>query len=389
MTQAPPTIGANKPGILYRQEDNDGKKALMSHHKGSVEPDYAEAGTIWLDDSATPWVLKIFDGAVWISMADVNSGDGTFHSYSGTSVSAQVDYGESPVVAAATTDLGALDTNTVLVTGSGAITSLGSSASELTPLYNVRFGGAMTLTYDASALILPGAANIVTAAGDAALFLYLGSGNWRCVSYHRASGAALYSPYSNGASGLVAESVQEAVDELAATGWRVLGNASVSAAAAVDFTSDIGAACRDYCILVHDLVPSTNTADLCLRISTDGGSTWKSGASDYKYARLASVSAAVAADAGSNGDTSMVLFANLGNASAEAGRFEIHFSGPSNASLRKYFYGMGSYDLGNSNSCVTSSHGMYVGGAQAINAVRILASTGTLTGKFTLLGRKL
>jgi len=45
MTQATPSIGANKSGLQYRTEDNDGKKALLNHHKGATAPAYAEAGS--------------------------------------------------------------------------------------------------------------------------------------------------------------------------------------------------------------------------------------------------------------------------------------------------------------------------------------------------------
>lgn len=73
MSQASPTIGADKTGLEYRTEDNAGKNALVSQHKGSTAPSYAVAGTIWLDDTATPWVLKIFDGTDWIAIGTVNA----------------------------------------------------------------------------------------------------------------------------------------------------------------------------------------------------------------------------------------------------------------------------------------------------------------------------
>ncbi|MDP2206394.1 MAG: hypothetical protein Q8K65_08815 [Alphaproteobacteria bacterium] len=85
MSQASPTIGANKSGLVYRQEDNDGKKALLSHHKGAGAPSYAEAGTLWLDDSATPWRLKLFDGSDWIVMGTLHAGNNSFLPYVGAS----------------------------------------------------------------------------------------------------------------------------------------------------------------------------------------------------------------------------------------------------------------------------------------------------------------
>jgi hypothetical protein len=190
MTQATPTIGANKSGLQYRTEDNDGKKALLNHHKGSAAPGYAEAGLIWLDDTATPWILKIYDGADWIALGEVHATSNTFKPYSGTAQTV-IDLTETSIASAATTDLGTLSSNMALVSGTTTITSLGSSASASRPIYFIRFSAALTLTYNATALILPTAANITTVAGDTAIFEYLGSGNWKCLGYDRLSGASL------------------------------------------------------------------------------------------------------------------------------------------------------------------------------------------------------
>ena len=48
------------------------------------------------------------------------------------------------------------------------------------------FDGILTLAHNATSLILPGAANIPTAAGDTAILVSEGSGNWRCLAYNRA-----------------------------------------------------------------------------------------------------------------------------------------------------------------------------------------------------------
>jgi len=94
---------------------------------------------------------------------------------------------ESPIASATTTDLGTLPAHTGLITGTTTITSFGSSASLLAPYYLVRFSGSLTLTNSAS-LTLPGNANIVTQAGDAALAQYLGSGSWKITAYFPATG---------------------------------------------------------------------------------------------------------------------------------------------------------------------------------------------------------
>jgi hypothetical protein len=96
------------------------------------------------------------------------------------------------VASAATVDLGASASTTVNITGTTAITSLGASAPAGV-IYTVIFGGALTLTYNAASLILPGSANLATAAGDSAQFLSLGAGNWKCIDYQAASGKPLVS----------------------------------------------------------------------------------------------------------------------------------------------------------------------------------------------------
>lgn len=92
MTQSSPTIGSNKSGLTYRQEDNDGKKALLNHHKGSSAPGYAEAGTLWLDDAATPWLLKIHDGSDWIVLGSINASSNAFQPYQGAGALRFVNY---------------------------------------------------------------------------------------------------------------------------------------------------------------------------------------------------------------------------------------------------------------------------------------------------------
>jgi hypothetical protein len=90
------------------------------------------------------------------------------------------------VASATTTDIGAAASQNVRVTGTTTITGLGTVAAGT--FRRVRFADALTLTYNATSLILPGAANITTAAGDIAEFISEGSGNWRCVDFTPASG---------------------------------------------------------------------------------------------------------------------------------------------------------------------------------------------------------
>ena len=89
------------------------------------------------------------------------------------------------LASAATTDLGTIPSHNVNVTGTATITAFGSSANTTFPLFRLTFAGVATLTHNATSLILPGAANITTAANDHAWAMYLGSGNWQVLDYVR------------------------------------------------------------------------------------------------------------------------------------------------------------------------------------------------------------
>lgn len=93
-------------------------------------------------------------------------------------------YPQTDVASATTCDIGAVASMRVRITGTTTITSLGTSADRIR---FVHFSGALTLTHNATTLILPGGANITTVAGDAAIFASDTSGNWRCLTYTRAA----------------------------------------------------------------------------------------------------------------------------------------------------------------------------------------------------------
>lgn len=107
---------------------------------------------------------------------------------------------QADIASASTVDIGAQNTTNLNITGTTAITSFGTNYNG--PRY-IRFAGALTLTHSAT-LVLPGAANITTAAGDCAIVVPNGSPvtGWRVAAYERASGQAISAPSSFPASGL-------------------------------------------------------------------------------------------------------------------------------------------------------------------------------------------
>jgi len=81
------------------------------------------------------------------------------------------------------------DGNQFDVTGTTTITSIATQG--IGSYVTLHFDGALTFTHHSTNLILPGAASITTAAGDIAVMYEYASADWRCVSYTKASGAAV------------------------------------------------------------------------------------------------------------------------------------------------------------------------------------------------------
>lgn len=81
------------------------------------------------------------------------------------------------------------DGNYFDVTGATPITSIDTLGVGV--IITLHFDAALTLTHDATDLILPGGANITTAAGDEATFVEYATGDWRCLVYTKADGTAV------------------------------------------------------------------------------------------------------------------------------------------------------------------------------------------------------
>lgn len=163
-------------------------------HKTTLAVSVSTATTNWNDTTTYGRCYLVVAGASTVtSYEDHRTGANgifPFGTFIGGTLTSPLNYATTATVASATTtDIGAASSNYVSVTGTTTITGLGTIAAGASRI--VTFAGILTLTHNATSLILPGAANITTAAGDCAEFVSLGSGNWRCVDFERASGQAL------------------------------------------------------------------------------------------------------------------------------------------------------------------------------------------------------
>lgn len=149
----------------------------------------------FVDTSTTPPTLKIYDGTDWVAVGQLDTTNhiwdivesnvvGTL-SFSGAAINETT----ATLASAATVNIGAAAANYLQVTGTTTITAFDTIQAGTRRI--LEFEGALTLTHNATSLILPGAANIATAAGDVAIMLSEGSGNWRCTNYTKANGKAV------------------------------------------------------------------------------------------------------------------------------------------------------------------------------------------------------
>lgn len=154
------------------------------------------------------------------------------------------------VASAGTINLDTATGDLVDVTGTTSITAItlgeGRSAT-------IRFTGALTLTNGAS-LILPGGANIQTAAGDFATFRGYAAGVVRCTVYQLATAA----PTLPGLVKLVSGTIAAATLDIVMTAYTAYAHK----------------------LLVFDVIPVTDGVTLSMQVSTDGGGSYLGGTSN-------------------------------------------------------------------------------------------------------------
>jgi len=166
----------------------------------------------------------------------------------------------------------------------------------------------------------------------------------------------------------------------------LLATASASTSSTIEFTSFIDSAYLVYELHMVNVVPTTTGSVIGLRVSTDGGSTWKSGAADYEYVSIQAV------NANATGATQINMGAlsgniDMGNAPNRNGAFVATIFCPSNTSTRTQVI--------IERSTISSATGVadetFTGSYKAVTAVnglQVMVVNGTTiaSGEFKLYG---
>src|SRR5574341_1075211 len=344
-------------------------------------------------------------------------------------------YNGSAIASAGTTDLGS---NTGLIqeiSGTTTITSLGTVSAGIWKI--VRFQGALTLTHNATSLILPGGANITTAAGDIMLAYSRGSGNWTVPFYQKATGKPVIQTLTltdldiNGGTAETALATGDAVaiydtsaaanrkmtvanflliinaltedtapaaaadylityDTSAAAAKKVLpsnlltaangasvvllGEQTASASTTLDFVSLITSTYDDYIFVLDSILAVTDSVNLLLRGSDDNGSTFYS-TTEYSWCEILNTATGGAVTgANAAGTSSIRIGGTAGNLANEHINGEVWFHRGATTRMWVEY----KVSMTNATPDFTFATGGGVLAISAVNAARFLMSSGNI-----------
>ena len=177
--------------------------------------------------------------------------------------------------------------------------------------------------------------------------------------------------------------------------WTYISSATASASTNIEFTSGIDSTYDQYVFTLVDLLPATDDVILRIRTSTDGGTSFDSGASDYSWSLTrTNTSAGSWSSSLSTASSSMPIAGSstaaygIGNGAADAGvSGMVYLHDPSNATAYKSVHG---YLVYGTEVSERSALSMFSGRRMAIadvDAVRFYFSSGNMaSGTIRLYG---
>ena len=253
------------------------------------------------------------------------------------------------------------DGNYYDVTGMETITSINTSGSVGTVI-KLHFDAALTLTHNATDLVLPGGANITTAAGDEAEFVEYASGDWRCTKYTKADGTAVIS---------------------SDPGLIHLETINASGASTVDFTTNIDGTYDKYLVEGVGITHSIDASELRCRVFLNAA--WQT--SGYRYHVRKFESNSSVGSTQSQSAQFIQLLTAVSNVAAEAANISLLLLNPASTTVHPQIQADSQHINSDSNTQRTVSGGHNENDATAaVTGLRFLASSGTITGTFRLYG---
>lgn len=160
----------------------------------------------------------------------------------------------------------------------------------------------------------------------------------------------------------------------------LLATRTASASATLDFTEFNNVTYKRYEFEIEFLLPATDNTDLWLRTSTNGGSSYDAGASDYsRFVHGGTASGIGLGPGGSENDSKIGVCSGVGNAANEFGVCaDLQLIGAANSATFTIARGWVSYTDASANSIYVDTNGFRKTAAD-VDAVRFLFSSGNIT----------
>lgn len=159
----------------------NGSSISFMSYDDEVQLDQLEVATIRILNPAFTFVYTIVAGAITADRTmnlPVVTGTDTFAVLGlAQAFTARQLWAKGADIASAATITPGTDGNFFDITGTTGITAIATLAAGSIIIF--QFDGALTITHNATTLILQGAVNLTTAAGDVVAFISEGAGNWR------------------------------------------------------------------------------------------------------------------------------------------------------------------------------------------------------------------
>ena len=176
----------------------------------------------------------------------------------------------------------------------------------------------------------------------------------------------------------------------------LLSTQTASGASSVEFTSGIGATYSEYIFRFYNVGPGTDTKNLQVSFSTDGGSSYgltKTTTNFYAYNKEDGSSPALSYQTGSDlaQSTSVAQLAHsLGSDADQCSGGELHLFNPAGTTYVKHFYARTQSAMGDSSGDYSTDTyvGGYINQTADVDAVKFDFNTGVFDGKFKMWGVK-
>lgn len=202
--------------------------------------------------------------------------------------------------------------------------------------------------------------------------------------------------WPTGSGGLADGDKGDVVVSGAGAGWnlepyvpKVLTSGSVSNAAQMDIllTSAVLGGTFDRVEIQIEVRPATSGANLQMRFSTDGGSSFNAGASDYEFIANWRTATGSGNDVGANASAATLV--NLcGNESSSGAKGTIAIHNYPDATQRTTYQGHLITHSSASQAIIMSEVGGQRKATQDTDAVRFFFNTGNITGNYRVIGYK-